>query len=277
MNYKIFLAHLIVALLFINYSYGQEVGIKDTEQFTVTSNVNATSYVINVFLPRSYNSDRSKSYPVVFILDAEYNFGMVSYGTRRLIKEELIPEVILIGIENDTTYAGYTSLRQRDYTPTKTRIPSTGGGVAFLDFIIKELIPEVKSKYRISDDRTIVGHSLGGLIGFYAMLKQPHIFNRYLLVSPSLWYDNNMIFNLIKDSSLTDPYSPIIYTSIGSFETIESGQAHDMVDDLKKFVDLINDSDLNCTMEILDNETHRSVFPRAFMNGMRILFNQESD
>lgn len=277
MKFKTLIAHFIFFLPFINHLYCQEVSIKNTEQLTLISKEYETKYSLNIFLPKSYNSGNKKLYPVVFILDAEYNFGMTSYGTRRLIKDELIPEVILVGIAYDTTYAGYTNLRQRDYTPTKTRIPSTGGGIVFLDFIKNELIPEIESKYRISDDRTIVGHSLGGLIGFYALLKHPDIFNRYLLVSPSLWYDDNMIFNLIEDSHLTDYYPQDIYTSIGALETIKNGQTHDMVDDLNRFTDLLADSNINCTMEILNNETHRSVFPRAFMNGMRKLFNEKSD
>jgi predicted alpha/beta superfamily hydrolase len=101
---------------------------------------------------------------------------MVAYATRRLIKDKLIPEVILIGIAYDTTYQWYTNYRQRDYTPSKTRIPHTGGGKTFLDFIKKELIPYINLEYRTTEDRTIVGHSLGGSLGFYSLLTNPSLF-----------------------------------------------------------------------------------------------------
>jgi len=255
------------------HTYAQEVTIKDTELRKIHSDLINGDYAIDIFLPKGYHTN-SKSYPVVFILDAEYNFGMVSYCTRRLIKDNLIPEVILVGIAYDTTYQWYTNYRQRDYTPTKTQLPHTGGGEIFLDFIQSELIPFIQSEYRITNDRTLVGHSLGGLIGFYALMKDPEIFNRYLLVSPSLWYDNKHLFSMTQElKPNTTPTK--VYTSIGALETIQNGQVHDMVSDLEKFVDLINDQmNKNSILrfEVLDNETHRSVFPRAFNNGMRILF-----
>ncbi len=255
---------------------GQEVTIKDTEVKKIHSAIGNTDYSINIFLPRDYDKT-SKSYPVVFILDAEYNFGLVSYATRRLIKDNLIPEVILVGIAYDTTYQWYTNYRQRDYTPTKTRLPHTGGGEIFLGFIKNELIPLIKLKYRITDDRTIVGHSLGASLGFYSLLTKPGLFNRYLLVSPSLWYDNKQLFKIAKEAlPLQDALPTKAYTSIGALETIQSGQVYDMVADLTEFVTLLNtQTKSNCKLklEILDNETHRSVFPRAFINGMRILFN----
>jgi uncharacterized protein len=278
MNNQILIQSLCALVVLLSqYAVGQEVTIKDTEVKSIHSELVNGDYSINIFLPRDYLKT-TKSYPVVFVLDAEYNFGMVSYSTRRLIKDHLIPEVILVGIAYDTTYQWYTNNRQRDYTPTKTQLPHTGGGKLFLDFIEKELIPFVQSQYRITDDKSVVGHSLGGLIGFYSLLTKPTLFDRYLLVSPSLWYDDKYLFTHMKNL-MPDSTPKYIYASIGELETIQNGQAHDMVNDLEQFVKLLNsktNTNYHLETEILHNETHRSVFPRAFTNGMRVLFEDYS-
>ncbi len=261
-----------------NFTIAQEVKIKDTEQRKLYSEIVNTEYSINLFLPRGYDKS-SKSYPVVFISDAEYNFGMVSYAARRLIKDKLIPELVLVGIAYDTSYTAYTNFRQRDYTPTKTRLPNTGGGDNFLNFIEKELIPFLGKEYRITEDRTFCGHSLGGLIGFHALFTKQELFSRYLLVSPSLWYDNKEIINAAKRFfSEGNAIHSKVYAAIGELETTEKGLTHEMVDDLNRFVDLLNsktETKFQIKKEILDNETHRSVFPRAFTNGMRVLFEKK--
>ena len=277
MQYKnLFLfAVLLIVSIGINELRSQSVQIKDTELKSLHSNIVDADYAINVFLPKSYHHSKKK-YPVVFILDAEYNFGAVSYITRRLIKDQLISEVILIGIAYDTNYQTYTNNRQRDYTQSKTRLPYTGGGKSFLQFIKKELLPFIASNYKISNDRTIVGHSLGGSIGYYSLLTDNTTFNRYLLVSPSLWYHDYSIFKTLKSADQNNRnLNSKIYTAIGSLETIADGLNHDMVLDLERFLEqlkAIDCDDIQTKLEILDNETHRTVFPRAFSNGMRFLF-----
>jgi predicted alpha/beta superfamily hydrolase len=250
-----------------------KVEIMNTELRGIYSDITFENYAINVFLPKSYDKSSSKKYPVVFVLDAQYNFGMVSYATRRLIKDELIPEVILVGISYRANYSTYINNRQRDYTPTRTNLPFTGGGEKFLDFLDKELIPFIENEYAVSEDRTICGHSLGGLIGFHSFLTS-NIFRRYLLVSPSLWYDDKRIFHTANQNlAQLNTKSSKIYTAIGELETIKTGQVHDMVKDLDGFVKKLKSNSIsNLKFEVLDNETHRTVFPRAFSNGMRYLF-----
>lgn len=94
----------------------KRVEIRNSEMWNLTSAFNGQTYEIDVFLPRGYNPKTSRL-PVIYVLDAEYNFGCVAYITSRLIKNGDIPPVIVVGIAYNTGYDEYYALRERDCTP----------------------------------------------------------------------------------------------------------------------------------------------------------------
>ena len=248
-----------------------EVSIKNTEFSILTSKVNSHDYDIKVYLPAGYENE-DKSYPVVYILDADYNFGMVCYGTRHLTINKDIPDVILVGIGN------ISSRRVRDYTPTKTSMSGSGGANQFIEFLKQELIPSISSTYRVNDDRTIVGHSLGGLFAYYCLFNSPDLFKNYLAVSPSLWYDNEFVFKQEESSFSSNKVLPSrIYSAVGELETRTNGMYHEMVQEHSRFTKQLQGRtypQLKLKAETLPEENHHSIFPRAFMNGMRFLFEE---
>src|SRR5690606_22651678 len=99
--------------------------------------------------------------------------------------------------------------RKRDFTfPTTTeadkkRFPSTGESEKFINFIEKELQPFVQHKYKTTTAKTIIGQSLGGLLATEILLKKPELFNKYIIISPSLWWDNGSL--LKAESKLMQP------------------------------------------------------------------------
>ncbi|GAB5416131.1 MAG: alpha/beta hydrolase-fold protein [Crocinitomicaceae bacterium] len=146
---------------------------------------------INVYLPHGYDADSAKTYPVIYLLDgsSDEDFihiaGLVQFGSYSWIN--MIPESIVVGIENvDRThdFTGDTrdSLHKADY-------PQMGGSADFIRFIESELQPYVDSSYNTSRERTIVGQSLGGLLATEILLKSPDMFDNYIIISPSLWFD----------------------------------------------------------------------------------------
>ena len=161
------------------------VQIRDTEVRHLQSTYVDQEYEIDIFFPTGY-ADEMTRYPVVYVLDAEYNFGCVAYITRRLIKNDDIPKVLVVGIAYDTSYEDFYKKRSRDLTPASDiHGYHTGGAENFTQFLEHELFPFIESNYRtIPEDRTIVGHSFGGLYGSYVLLKHTNLFNRYLIVSP---------------------------------------------------------------------------------------------
>jgi predicted alpha/beta superfamily hydrolase len=110
-----------------------------------------------------------------------------------------MPRTIVVGIPNTN--------RNRDLTPTKgilgrdsSMYSTSGGGPKFLDFIVSELTPYIDSLYSTSTHRTIIGHSLGGLIVFEALLRRREHFNNYLAIDPGLFYDNESYYHQVLDS-----------------------------------------------------------------------------
>lgn len=264
----------ITLFTYLSASEPTRVEIRNTEKHFLSSSLYKEPFEIDIFLPKSYKQNRKKKYPILIITDAEYNFGLVSYVTRRLIKNKEIPEIILVGIAYDSTYDEFYANRQRDLTPTlvKKRFPS-GGAEKFISFIESDLLSFLKENYRVNiKDKTLVGHSYGGLFGYYTLFNHTHLFQRYLLVSPSLWYDNRVSFNFEKKYASTHSnLKATLFTSIGDQEKY-------MVDDLKRMVKILksrNYKDLKIDFRIHDDETHRSVFATAFTKGLKSIFKHE--
>ena len=142
----------------------------------------------------------SKKYPVVFLFDAEANFEATKNILDNLRKEPAFKsagDVILVGIGN-------IWLRYRDYSPTHVdpsqwmdapTAKTTGGGEKFVSFIEKELLPYIEKKYPVSSVRTLVGHSMGGLMVMNILLKHKELFDNYIAIDPSMWWDNNKLLH----------------------------------------------------------------------------------
>ena len=145
-------------------------------------------------------TDTKKKYPVVFVFDAEANFDATKNILDNLSKEPAFKsaeDVILVGIGN-------IWLRNRDYSPTHVSpsqwvdaptAKTTGGGEKFVAFIEKELLPYIEKKYPVSSVRTLIGHSMGGLMVMNILLKHKELFDNYIAIDPSMWWDNNKLLN----------------------------------------------------------------------------------
>ncbi|MCV2487379.1 alpha/beta hydrolase-fold protein [Flavobacterium sp. SH_e] len=154
--------------------------------------------ILNIYLPEGYNPAEATKYPVIYLLDgsADEDFihisGLVQFNSFEWINQ--VPKSIVVGIA--------TVDRRRDFTfPTtvendKTRFPTTGHSDQFIAFIEKELQPFIEKKYKTNDSKMIIGQSLGGLLGTEILLKKPTLFNKYVIVSPSLWWNNGSLLDL---------------------------------------------------------------------------------
>ncbi|MDG1331170.1 MAG: alpha/beta hydrolase-fold protein [Crocinitomicaceae bacterium] len=154
--------------------------------------------MLNIYLPNGYSVDSAKTYPVIYLLDGSKDedfihiAGLVQFASYPWIN--MVQESIVIGIENVD--------RKRDFCfPTsieqdKIDFPTTGGSAAFIEFIETELQPYVESAYKVQNEKTIIGQSLGGLLATEILAKKPDMFDKYLIVSPSLWWDNQSLLDL---------------------------------------------------------------------------------
>lgn len=259
------------------------VTLHRTETYKIISKINGQTYPIFVALPGSYFTS-NQTYPVVYMLDAYSSFGILTQMARLLASSKEVPEVIIVGISSEGGSKEFIYNRARDFTPTnipveklpeaaRSMTPVSGGAEKFLGFIKEELIPFVESKFRFTpDDRTLVGHSYGGLFGFYTLFKQPNLFKRYVMISPALIWDDGFILkleeNYFKKNKSLDA---IVYTTIGSLDTPV------LVDAWKRTVAIIKEhsfENLNLKTEVAENETHYSIIPFIATHGLKSVFSK---
>lgn len=167
------------------------LGVIDSVQ---SAELNETR-TLNIYLPEGYSPDSAKTYPVIYLLDgsADEDFihiaGLVQFCNFPWVN--VLPQSILVGISNID--------RKRDFTfPTtveqdKKDFPTTGASEKFIAFIEKELQPYIQKNYRTNNSKMLIGQSLGGLLATEILFKKPELFTQYMIVSPSLWWDNESL------------------------------------------------------------------------------------
>ncbi len=261
-----------------------QVTIPDTEiHFISSSNINQ-EFSIFVALPHSYAS-LGKAYPTLYVLDANGVFGTVTETVRMLTTLNEIPEVVIIGMGYPVTSLTETfAVRTRDYTPTRVdewykEIPlpnkpnycGSGGAPQFLRFIREELMPFINTTYRTNPkDDAILGFSFGGLFALYALFDQPNTFQRYIIGSPTVWWDKSVILKREQDFATNNTsLSAKLFLSVGSNENER------MVTGMQTLAKTMQDrryKNLEMTTHIFEGETHTSVAPATISRGLRVVF-----
>jgi predicted alpha/beta superfamily hydrolase len=245
-----------------------------TEVKTLHSSKADRDYTISVALPGSYSSETSKTYPVVYLLDADLFFGAVTEPTRLLQWGEELPELIIVGIGYGISWDDpdeFMRLRSNDLRPTNVDTnPGSGGAAEFLKFIQEDLFPYINENFRTDPvDRTIAGISDGGLFSLYVLFHSPATFNRYVVASPHLGWDDRVIFEYEEGFAKKNPDLPAkLFLAVGDLD-------REFASDLKDFHKRLEDRNyagLEMHMVVMEEETHLSVFPGAFSRGLRTVF-----
>ena len=268
--------------------FDDRYAFNDTQVIDYTTPDAARQLKLFVSLPRNYESRTAERFPVIYLLDADYSFAVTRnvlrhFTDRGQARESIIVAIAYPGAEDDIDI--YHRTRTRDYTPSYTLENGygpeiqklSGGGPAFLKVLADDILPEIGRRFRTdSMERMLVGNSFGGVFATYALLTRPELFHKYLIVSPSLWYDNKMIFGVAQNFIATHRSLPVhVFYAVGSEENQPPPEGSMMVDDLKAFAALMNAanlSDYNATVTVFEGETHNSVFPAALSRGLRVLY-----
>ncbi len=248
------------------------VTILGTQLQHITSTITGEEYDLYINLPRNYQ-DQSRTFPVLYLLDGQWDFPLVMSVFGEQYYDGFVPEIVIVGITWRGSNLNYDSLRVRDFTPTTVpQLPHSGNALKFLEFIKKELIPFIEANYRVvPNDRTLVGSSLGGLFTLYALFYENELFNRYILTSPSLQWDNGVLYNFEKSFAVKKSPFPIkLYMAIGEYE----GTA-----DFQKFVNHLkerNNSALTLTTRVLDGIGHSGTKAEGYARGLQTVFARPS-
>jgi len=280
---KLIILFLVYGITFAQQSNSSPVSLHRTENFKIESKSNGVTYPIYVAYPGSYFST-DRDYPLILMLDAYSSFGMMTEMSRLLAFNNELPEAVIVGISSEGGSKEFIYNRARDFTPTKIdpqslpanirlMTPISGGAEKFLEFIKGELIPFVDSKFRImKNDKTIVGHSYGGLFCFYTLFTQPSIFNRYVIISPAVLWDNELILKMENEFAKNNSsINAVVYTTVG-------GREEDFfINPWKKLVASIkshNYSNFRFIEKISEGETHYSIMPQIVTTGLISVFNE---
>ena len=273
-------------VLLISCSFGklnaqnvkEKVCLDNTEQFSITSEfVNGENYLIQVGLPFGYSSSH-KSYPVLYVLDGDYAFGITKGITDLLMMGKEIKGIIVVGISYGKGVYAWSMKRTRDLTPGHDTIfakgQNTGGADNFLKFIQNELFPAINKNYRTyPDSSAICGESLGGLLNSYILWKQPELFNGYIIISPSLIWDNKSVLKLESEYFVNHKeLNKVVYIAYGSLDNKEV--VISPATELIKMIQTHNYKGLRLVTRVFEGETHMSVISVAITNGLKTLFKQ---
>lgn len=187
---------------------GDSVALSHTREFSITSRA-GKDYRIFVSVPPG--EPPAEGYGVLVVLDANAYFATAAETMGLLRQFPLMPEkgkladaaptiVVGVGYPGDEPING--ERRTWDFIPTarnpasleRLRGPKPGGADAFTEFLVNELRPAIASVYRVNGARqTLAGHSLGGYYVLHALATQPQAFQRYVSVSPAVWWDDSRI------------------------------------------------------------------------------------
>lgn len=271
---------------------GQPYELQGSRVYAVPDPVSGRNYQIFVDLPRSYDEQPTRKYPVIYVTDADYAFPVMRNIARRLnVNKPRIQEFILVGLSYAEGETGAES-RRRDYTPTAagpeeaTPEQLHGKGAAYQDYIRKQVMPYVESHFRTGNRQNYYfGHSYGGLLGAQILFTQPGMFSGYVLGSPSFWYDRRHIFGVEEAyARLHHNLSAKVYLYIGEYEATRKGDKRyyqdffDMVLDNQSFAQTLEKRaypNLKLKSDILNDEDHVTVAPRGFTKGLLYLLPAE--
>tara|TARA_R110002124_G_scaffold13752_6_gene62624 strand:+ start:433 stop:1263 length:831 start_codon:yes stop_codon:yes gene_type:complete len=276
MNYfRIFFTSIVLLAYYpvwaqteLSLSTSNPLTIGETRE--IKSDILNESRLLNIYLPASYTTNSNKKYPVIYLLDGSMDedfihiVGLVQFGSFSWVN--MLPESIVVGIANVD--------RKRDFTYPSTNkqdtkeLPTSGKSAAFIRFIEKELQPYIDSNFNTSTSKTIIGQSLGGFLATEIAIKNPELFDNYIIVSPSLWWDNE---SLLKVEPKSYSAKKSIYIAVGKEGDVMERTA-------KALYDKINGQKKNNTsvyFSFFEKQDHGDALHLAVYDAFEKIFKQE--
>jgi uncharacterized protein len=234
------------------------------ETFTFPSTVLGEQRRINVYAPAAYDANPDERYPVLYMPDGGVgeDFLHIAGLVQILSLNGAMRPFLLVGIENTERSRDLTGPTSNDQD--REMAPRIGGASRFRAFIGDELMPRIDSIYRTSGETAIVGESLAGLFVVETLLTAPRMFDIYLAIDPSLWWDDERLVETAVDSLREHP------GTTAALYLAASGQ-EGIVEPTARLAALLEDRfpGLEVDYAAFPNETHGTVFHPAALKGFR--------
>jgi hypothetical protein len=242
------------------------------ETFTIQSKALGETRRINVYTPPAYTDSSNKRLPVLYMPDggmAEdflHVAGLVEVSTGN----GTMRPFLLVGIEN--------TQRRRDLTgPTlidsdKKIAPQVGGSAAFRTFIRTELMPVINARYRTTAETAIMGESLAGLFVVETYFLEPDLFDTYIALDPSLWWNNAELVNNASGRLRAAANRPKKLYLASSSEPVIARLTQQLANILEQYAPPV----LTWHYEPMPNETHATIYHPAALHAIRMLLKPAS-
>ncbi len=235
---------------------------------------------LNIYFPEGYKENDTTKYPVIYLLDGGMDedflhvVGLVQFDAMPWVNT--VQPSIVVGIANTD--------RKRDMTyPTtiktdKEKFPTTGGSDKFIAFVEKELQPYIREKYKTNNEKTIIGQSLAGLLATEILFKKPYLFTRYIIISPSLWWDNGSLLKQPMALTAANPdHNIAVYLGVGKEGLAQTVEPHVMEVDanlMAEKIENLKNKNINLYFDYLPEENHATIGHLAVFNAFRKLQNK---
>jgi len=294
---KTLVGMILLGIAMVSWAQAQDAGsapaaqvstIDGSQRYVIPSTKSRSRYQIDVLRVNSTVAPVPEGYrlPVIYVLDGNTLFPLVAEMVNLNASfSKALPAVLVVSIGYPADPAlnradnikEQLSKRTRDLSPpttlAKSAPPGSGGAADFLAFINDDLMPFIGGRYTVDrNDQTLIGHSLGGLFTVYAFLNAPDIFTRYIVASPSLFWDEHALIKQSGTPAIGGGRGPRrLFVSVGGLETKER-MGEDMIGDARDFVSALerqNVPGLTVSFQLFPDENHISVIPGALMRGLR--------
>ncbi|MDA3038617.1 MAG: alpha/beta hydrolase-fold protein [Actinomycetota bacterium] len=263
----------------------------NTEQRRTTSESTGNEHVLDIGLPMRHGTISHP--PLVICLDGRWTFGTTLDATRIMSMRGEAPEAVVVGVSFGPERMGeYLLERARWYTPTPFVPPAitgvkglakeeTGRAHEFRAFLSQQVIAPFEEEFG-TGERWLVGHSFSGLFGLSTLLAEPELFDKYLLASPSVWWDDRAALGLEERYAETHDDLPAhVFLSVGGEEdafaagedaaVAESFRMKSNVEALAATLASRRYRSLRLDYAVLEGEGHNSTIGAAISRGLRAL------
>ncbi len=248
---------LVLCVLFLLFNY--QLIPAQTEYTTIPSTIMQEDRRIKIQLPRSYNQEKKKKYPIFLVLDGEYLFepfaGMIDY----LSYWEEIPEAIVVGVLQQPNRNQEMEVDEETFLPYAR-------GEDFFDFLELELLPYLSDNYRTSLLSFIAGHNLSANFANFFVFRKDLVFQGYINLSPR--YTPEMQTRIKK--SLRRSNDKIWYYLSNGTE--ESSDAKKEIKDVVRDLNSLNNEKLSFMYDEINNATHYTMVAHAIPNSLKFIF-----
>ncbi len=284
---NLFLITMLSLLLVVTDIHAQKHLFDSVEPSTIIKEIKnelGQPYNLIITLPADYQTD--KEYKILYYLDAWWlkDLVMGCYRIKSLSAKTIannMEDVILVGVSSVGDEKAWNRQRNMDFTPSKYNLnikinfgevpldeSTTGGADAFLRFFKNEIIQSVESEFPVDKTtRGLLGHSFGGLLGFYSYLEHSDLFTNYLLISPAVWWNQSEIFQ--DRTSFVNKRESNLFIAVG---TSEANMLQLPLADLIGKLKSAKNENLNFNYKQYEHADHHSVLPQAIYDGIGFLY-----